>query len=214
MGCCGNCEGEEKPFMDRSPGSIKAVNPPNYGWLEYNLHEDQIEYIWKCIENKGTSIKNTLVGDISDSFQLKDEEDKLLYSTIFPLIITYRRKYGQHFDSGLPIESAKFNWWVNYQKEGEYNPLHCHNGVYSFVIWMKIPTESKEQNKDSPSGTRSNFYFTYLTATGDIDKYEYTMSSNLEGCMLFFPSKMSHMVHPFYNCSEDRISVSGNIFFN
>ena len=39
------------------------------------------------------------------------------------------------------------------------------------------------------------------------------MNKKLEGCMLFFPSALNHMVYPFYNCSEDRVSVSGNIFF-
>ena len=106
-----------------------------------------------------------------------------------------------------------FDWWVNYQKEGQYNPLHYHSGAYSFVIWMKIPTESDEQNIDSPSGTRSNFYFNYINATGGIEKYEYRMSKKLEGCMLLFPSALNHIVYPFYNCSEDRVSVSGNVVF-
>ena len=31
--------------------------------------------------------------------------------------------------------------WVNYQKQHEFNPLHYHSGIYSFVVWMKIPTD-------------------------------------------------------------------------
>ena len=45
--------------------------------------------------------------------------------------------------------------WVNYQKQGEFNPLHDHGGVYSFVIWMKIPTKHFEQNKN-PISLKSN----------------------------------------------------------
>ena len=36
----------------------------------------------------------------------------------------------------------------------------------------------------------------------------------MEGTILFFPSQLQHTVYPFYNCEEDRISISGNIGFN
>ena len=29
--------------------------------------------------------------------------------------------------------------------------------------------------------------------------------------MLFFPSKLNHVVYPFYKCDEERISISGNV---
>ena len=29
--------------------------------------------------------------------------------------------------------------------------------------------------------------------------------------MLFFPAKLMHTVYPFYDCDEERISISGNI---
>ena len=29
--------------------------------------------------------------------------------------------------------------------------------------------------------------------------------------MLFFPSSLNHAVYPFYDCDEDRVSISGNI---
>ena len=38
--------------------------------------------------------------------------------------------------------------WVNYQYKHEFNPLHDHSGVYSFVIWMKIPTSFSDQKKN------------------------------------------------------------------
>ena len=37
--------------------------------------------------------------------------------------------------------------WVNYQYKTEFNPYHDHSGVYSFAIWLKIPYDSKEQQK-------------------------------------------------------------------
>ena len=32
-----------------------------------------------------------------------------------------------------------------------------------------------------------------------------------QGMLVFFPSRLNHIVYPFYNCDETRISISGNI---
>jgi len=32
-----------------------------------------------------------------------------------------------------------------------------------------------------------------------------------EGRMLFFPAWLKHQVFPFYECEEERITISGNI---
>ena len=39
----------------------------------------------------------------------------------------------------------------------------------------------------------------------------YLLDKTSEGLMLFFPAKLIHCVYPFYNCNEERISISGNI---
>jgi len=109
--------------------------------------------------------------------------------------------------------------WVNYQKQGEFNPSHGHTGVYSFVIWMKIPTDWEEQNKlpmaaNSNDPKISSFVFYYLNTQGGTEEWGYRLDSTYEGTMLFFPSTMSHAVYPFFNCEEDRISISGNVLLN
>ena len=40
------------------------------------------------------------------------------------------------------------------------------------------------------------------------------MNPDNEGTMLFFPSELLHGVNPFYNCSDDRVSISGNVLLN
>ena len=107
-------------------------------------------------------------------------------------------------------------WWVNYQKQHDFNPIHSHVGVYSFVIWLKIPVEFDDQNKDNITNTpvRSAFQFNYQNILGEPDTFDYELGKNYEGTMLFFPSKLRHQVYPFYNCEDDRISISGNIFID
>jgi len=37
------------------------------------------------------------------------------------------------------------------------------------------------------------------------------MEKDICGYMVMFPSSLHHMVNPFYECDEERISISGNI---
>jgi len=108
-------------------------------------------------------------------------------------------------------------WWVNYQYQNEFNPMHAHDGIYSWVIWMKIPTESEEQNllpiaaNSNAQGQISNFYFTFTDTLGKIVNYEIAMGKSVEGTLVLFPAQLKHSVNQFYNCDESRISVAGNI---
>ena len=72
---------------------------------------------------------------------------------------------------------------------------------------------SRKKNSKSKY-TASCFEFVYKDILGKDVTYDYRLSSKDEGVMLLFPSKMSHVVYPFYNCDEDRVSVSGNIEIN
>ena len=206
-----------------SKKEIKVIAPPNIGWLEYELNSQEVDYVWRCIEtNKKRSVKDELAGNITNSYELMDRGDWFCINTIMPLIKTYDEKFG-NLGRKTPISTRHpyhlERWWVNYQKQNEFNPVHNHTGVYSFVIWMKIPYDSKKQNlKDIARGSNNpqigNFQFLYLDMIGERTAYDYKMNPNLEGTMLFFPSRLDHQVYPFYDCDEERISVSGNILLD
>ena len=61
---------------------------------------------------------------------------------------------------------------------------------------------------------QKSFEFSYLNILGQSVSYIYEMNPEVEGTILFFPAKLKHCVYPFYNCDEDRISISGNISLN
>ena len=201
---------------------LRVVCPPNLGWLECNLTQQEIDYVWRCVNNKKGSYKSSLAGNINSSFALEDKDNWFFNNTLIDLI----QAYGDTFANlGNKISLTKNygyclnDWWVNYQKQHEFNPLHNHHGVYSFVIWLKIPTRFEEQKKldianDSNSNCISNFAFAYKDILGGDEMIHYEMSPEMEGKMLFFPSAIKHQVYPFYNCKEERISVSGNIWID
>jgi len=198
---------------------LKIFSPQNLGWIEYKLNSQEMDYMWKCIENKKRSIKHMLAGNISGSYELMDRGDWFYTTVLLPLINAYS---GDVYNLGKVVPIVTKNpyclnrWWVNYQKQNEFNPIHNHSGVYSFVIWMKIPYDSKKQNqkdiaRNSNNAQIGNFSFLYSNILGEGMDYTYHLSPEYEGTMLFFPSKLDHMVYPFYDCDEDRITVSGNI---
>ena len=201
---------------------VKVIRPPSCGWLEKKLSDKEMDYLWKCIDNRKESEKRRLAGQIHESNLLIDKNDWFFNKSIKPLFVKYRDEF-QNLGSAIPVNQRHPYYlqkmWVNYQKEGEFNPPHDHNGVYSFVVWMKIPTKHFEQNKN-PISLKSNthlisaFQFQYTNILGQIRPYVYEMNPEMEGTMLFFPAKLVHEVFPFYNCDEDRISISGNISLN
>ena len=67
---------------------LKIFSPPNSGWIEYKLNSQQMDYVWKCIENKKRSIKHMLAGNISGSYELMDRGDWFYTTVLLPLINT------------------------------------------------------------------------------------------------------------------------------
>jgi len=198
------------------PGKMGRRIPPNMGWLEYRLTAEEYNYIWKCIENKKESHGHKLAGNIDSSYVLEDIDNWLFNKLLSPLEAEYEKSFSS-LGKRVPINKYSpyylERWWVNYQRQNEFNPLHDHSGVYSFLIWMKIPTSYEEQNLNNPSNTKRissvDFYFT--DTLGHPMNYSYELSPEMEGIMLFFPATLQHQVYPFYNCDDVRISVSGNL---
>ena len=200
---------------------IDSVIPNNYGWIKATLDKNEMDYLWKCIDEKGENMKHSLVGQINSSYRIQDKDDWFFNNVLAELGMKYQSTFsdlGKKYTYYLRQPSSFYigKMWVNYQKQHEFNPLHDHTGIYSFVIWMKIPTEYKDQ-RENPIATNtntnviSNFCFTYQSIIGGGREYVYEMSKEMEGTILFFPSDLQHTVYPFYNCEEDRISISGNI---
>tara|TARA_Y100001970_G_scaffold178871_1_gene217720 strand:+ start:10650 stop:11267 length:618 start_codon:yes stop_codon:yes gene_type:complete len=94
------------------------------------------------------------------------------------------------------------NLWVNYQKKDQYNPVHVHSGVVSFVIFVDIPYGPEE---------RDNFY---SDGAFQLEKEVLPVDSSWNGTLLMFPSTTNHAVYPFRSTDKERTTVSGNIAWN
>jgi len=198
---------------------------PNVGVMEGQQPEDTVESLWKLIEEskkQPEDMKHDLAGNISSSIRL-DANSPLIQDfvkNVIPIYIEQTIKsYGAPWRTtmkegqGWSLESL----WVNFQRKHEFNPPHDHSGVYSFVIWMQIPTSYAEQKKlpicaeSNAKGTISNFAFHYTNSLGRVSQFVYNMEKEAEGYMVMFPSEMKHQVFPFFENDGERISISGNI---
>ena len=60
----------------------------------------------------------------------------------------------------------------------------------------------------------ADFVFEYVNGHGELREHPISMSPNMNGTLLFFDSRIHHFVNPFYDCDEDRITISGNVNYN
>jgi hypothetical protein len=154
-----------------------------------------------------------LIGQIEKEYQLHHTPvvlDKFLN--------TFVKHYYDHWvkkdvnDHEFKIHEA----WVNFQKKHEFNPIHNHSGLLSFVLWIQIPYDLNEElalNHSSKSNRpcSSIFNFHYVNMKGDLALANIPVSKEHEGILMLFPSWLNHSVNPFYTSDDYRISVSGNI---
>ena len=204
---------------------LLARNFPNIGVVEGKLSEEIVDDLWTLINEareKPEDMKPELAANISSSIRL-DANAELISSFVSNIIPAYMKRHMEEY--GPPYrptmkEGENFNLeslWVNFQKQNEFNPPHDHAGVYSFVIWMQIPTSYEEQRKlpicaeSNADNHISNFAFSYTNTLGRVSTFAYNMEKEAEGYMVMFPSCLLHQVFPFYNDDGERISISGNI---
>ena len=73
------------PFKKSDDKKIKVVRPNKIGWLEKKLSDKEMEYLWKCIDNRKGSHKSKLAGHIHESNELVDKSNWFWQHTLHPL---------------------------------------------------------------------------------------------------------------------------------
>jgi hypothetical protein len=205
---------------------------PNVGYMMMQLPEEVLSVIRSEIDeiyNSGFSsseeYNKQLAGHINDEYTLPksmgivEEYSKALaiaHNEEFDYLKSIPEIVVQTADINL-YEKIKLNsLWVNFQQKYDFNPLHSHGGIWSFVIWMNIPYNLEEEKKRFPKLTEkqnmvTNFQFAYTDTLGNISQQTIPVDQSFEGKMCLFPASMRHFVNPFYTSDSYRVSVAGNI---
>jgi hypothetical protein len=201
----------------------KLIHFNNVGFLEQKLPKEALNRLRTYIKDKRQKNNHSLAGNIKSSYELVDK-DNWFFEKILSFSIRDFEKYCLK-DALVPSVLTKScvyelgRFWVNFQKKYEFNPVHDHSGIYSFVIWLDIPADYEKEKKlsfssHSNSPYPNTFQFLYTNSFGRISTHQYHLSPKDEGTMLLFSSKTQHTVYPFYTSNKTRVSISGNVYLN
>ena len=100
--------------------------------------------------------------------------------------------------------------WANFQGPGDFNPPHSHGGALSWGIYLQIPDELTEENKQYKGTSAGPGGITFSYGDGPREVITYQTFLPQTGDMYIFPAWLQHWVYPFKSDVE-RISVSGNV---
>ena len=173
------------------------------------------------VKNSDTDARTSLRGHLQEEWTLPLTKEISAFTRC--LSYEYIKQFGFQPAMGVAetmrdIETSDFKLqrlWVNYQKKYDFNPLHIHSGIFSFVIWVQIPYDLEEERKRYPktSGNETaSFMFQYNTALGGLDTAYINVDKTWEWKIVFFPARLNHGVNPFYTTDNTRISISGNLY--
>ena len=193
-------------------------------YLISTVPQDITDKLNEVIKGKNLQPANMdLAGNIKNEFLIPEGKEHV-YPLIFALIDKHKEQYPQHFKKITGYTGKKeislqlHSLWVNFQKKYEFNPMHVHDGLYSFVIWHKVPytIDNEKQRftsmreKDIRAGM---FSFFYTDPSGKVTQEALPVDNSWEGKVALFPAMLNHMVYPFYTSDDYRISISGNLGF-
>lgn len=180
---------------------------------KYKLEDNFIQELYKRGKKTSKDYSHQLAGHINkeNEFDLKDRQwffqnTNQLFLQYVELLKTRSLK-KKNFNS---IELTSL--WINFMKNGEFNPIHHHIGDVSFVIYASVPKDIIDEKKNFKGrgvgpGTISFLY-------GE-EADSYTSHYNFlpqKGMMFMFPASLRHFVPPFKS-DVTRVSISGNIKF-
>ena len=151
-----------------------------------------------------------LAGIIKEEYKFRDKE--LLTPELARCIGVYDEAV-KRWSNKIPDKQPQYNLralWVNYQGPNEFNPPHDHSDTLSFVIYLDVPEEIHQEQKDygGKSSGPGGISFLYGEGTRQAITYQAIMPKTKD--MWIFPAWCKHFVAPFRS-DVTRISVSGNV---
>jgi len=167
------------------------------------------KFLERCRKEKDYGYQENLAGDLKEEylFYLKEDENEFRNFWEKTLSNVYQNKVSDLVLKSVFHEERdiEIDIWANFMKPTESNPLHKHAGVYSYVWYLDVPEQIRDEHKYQPFPSRGLIEFV-SSATPNTLKF-----NPKSGDILFFPSDTAHLVYPYYTPNE-RVSLAGNIY--
>ena len=192
--------------------NTKKIELPNYGILDVTLEKNVLDHLHHLVEKYEPD-------DAKQQWMLIDDDNRFQKEVLNPIIQENVTDYG--FPEKLKtthIHDLTFQkFWANYTGKGEYQALHNHDAIWSFVIWLKLPAVANDEQsvKEAMHPDAGDFILTYSDIIGRTRKVNWKLEKQYnEGHMLLFPSDLYHAVYPHFQTDEKRLSLAGDIVIN
>ena len=189
----------------------KTINYNYFHWGPFlyktSLEKEEVEKIKNLCSKQSKDYRDNLAGLIKHEHVIDVEE---IFPIINPYINSYMEAYSNYAAKSMGNKVELISSWVNYMTKFESNPLHTHDDDLSFVLYIKIPEELRQEVKDSISNTKPgalNFMYTLGTGKHQVNQHIFIPQV---GDIFIFPASLHHSVNHFQSEGE-RISVSGNL---
>ena len=207
--------------MEISYTNFKFID---FGYIIADLPKDLYDSLLKETSvmqqdfSKAIPRHKTLAGHLLHEYEIVDSA-KELEKFVLNLVMLYDKEYGNLHEIDMLTSNVPMvmeHPWVNFQQKYEFNPVHNHRGIMSFVTWLQIPYDLQTEFEQGPGRYRteqinSAFQFVYVGNLGQTATKTIKIDKTFEGKIMIFPSKLMHTVYPFYTSDDYRISVAGNV---
>ncbi len=192
----------------------------NFGIGSDDVPKEHIDFLKNNIDKKFKANKK-LAGHIKQEYMYKkwpkSFEDWVIYACTKNSVVQNHLNNISILSKSVPYMLEAL--WINLQKKYEFNPIHDHTGVLSFIIVLKIPYDLKKEDKvfelTSPKPTTQPYCASRLSFlkndTFNVSKLNVNVDKSYENKILVFPANLNHQVYPFYTSDDYRITASGNI---
>lgn len=187
---------------------------------------DMLQQIAKQSRSVNQNVGNTLAGNLDYQIQAVmdvPQTDAFYEEMKKHVSLTLRNLERKYFkdpreEDRFTAENCSFSFgegaWINFQKPGEFNPIHHHTGILSAVVYIDVPEciaqEDKGKNTNAPSAGGICWIYGNASAGMQCSDYMY-MHRPKTGEIFIFPSGLQHLVYPFKSDVE-RISMSFNMY--
>ena len=178
--------------------------------VQYKVEEELRKKLLAEAEQSTESYGHRLAGHLGKEVKINSNNYKNFFNESFTI---YNHALKNWTGKDKQLQFIVSDLWCNFQRANEFNPPHNHGGLLSFVIYLKVPKDIKEecikhQEIKASGGPGSIAFF-----MGDSDKKNSITANSFfpeEGDIFIFPAWLKHWVYP-YRSDVTRISVSGNI---
>jgi hypothetical protein len=156
--------------------------------------------------------RKDLAGHLDKEFKY-DENDKKWFVTKFsPILNDHLLFFKEYHNYNTNFNFKLTDLWINFMQKNEFNPPHKHSHQLSFVIYLQVPNQLKEEHKNylgTDTGGPGGIKFINDCSNDNFKISEVPIFPKENECYIF-PASLIHMVFP-YKSDCERISVSGNI---